>query len=87
MTKPETTCPSCGHDHGGFPYCMDLPPPVETIRNVAMPGLALAMAASGMFMPPRRLRPMPPPKKRRNPKREAQAAQRKARAINRRAGK
>lgn len=33
------------------------------------------------------LRDLPPPKKRRNPKREAQAAQRKARAINRRVGK
>lgn len=32
-------------------------------------------------------RDLPPPKKRTNPKREAQAAQRKARAINRRVGK
>lgn len=56
-------------------------------KPVVISGVALAMAASGMFMPPSRLRDLPPPKKRANPKRDAQAAQRKARAINRRAGK
>jgi hypothetical protein len=58
----------------------------ETTKAVAS-RLALAMAAAGVMMPAPRIRDMPPEPKRRNLKRAAQAAQRKARAITRRAGK
>jgi len=55
-----------------------------TTRRAELLGAALALGAAGMMAPTgARLAALPPPKKLRNPKREAQKAQRKARKTNR----
>lgn len=59
----------------------------ETTRlGAGMMGL-MALPLVEMFGRPRPRAEFPPEPKRRNPKRAAQSAQRKARAITRRAGK